>query len=105
MEQLFQLMYGKDTPGYAFGKGKGACARIQEIDDPRPLFQYDNDTWEANYEEFIGSLQTDAAKLYVLNSLKKSQWPLLLSLSCQTTVPYQLAVHKHPHYQVPQSQY
>ena len=63
MHQLFQLMYGKDTPGYAFGKGKGACARIEETDDPRPLFQYDHDTWEANYEVFIGSLQTDAAKL------------------------------------------
>ena len=63
MHQLFQLMYGKDTPGYAFGKGKGACARIEETDDPRPLFQYDHNTWEANYEVFIGSLQTDAAKL------------------------------------------
>ena len=63
MDQLFQLMYGKDTPGYAFEKGKGACARIQETDDPRPLFQYDHNTWEANYEGFIGSLQTDAAKL------------------------------------------
>lgn len=63
MVQLFQLMYGKDTPGYAFGKGKGACACIEETDDPRLLFQYDHDTWEANYEVFIGSLQTDAAKL------------------------------------------
>lgn len=33
MDQLFQLMYRKDAPGYAFGKGKGACARIQETDD------------------------------------------------------------------------
>lgn len=63
MDQLFQLMYGKDTPRYAFGKGKGACARIEETDDPRPLFQYDHDTWEANYEVFIWSLETDAAKL------------------------------------------
>ena len=63
MNQLFQLMYGKDTPGYAFGKGKGACACIEESDDPRILFQYDHDSWEANYEVFIGSLQTDAAKL------------------------------------------
>ena len=63
MDQLFQLMYGKDTPGYAFEKGKGACTRIEETDDPRPLFQYDHDTWEANYEVFIASLQTDAAEL------------------------------------------
>ena len=65
MDQLFQfqLMNGKDAPGYVFGKGKGACAHIEETDDPRLLFQYDHDTWEANYKVFIGSLQTDTAKL------------------------------------------
>ena len=44
-------------------QGKGACTHIEETDDPRPQFQYDHDTWEANYEVFIGSLQTDAAEL------------------------------------------
>lgn len=63
MDQLFQLMSGKDAPEYAFWKGKGACAHIEETDDPRLLFQCDNYTLEANYEVFIGSLQTDAAKL------------------------------------------
>lgn len=44
-------------------QGKGACTHIEETDDPRPQFQYDHDTWEANYEVFIGSLKTDAAEL------------------------------------------
>ena len=44
-------------------QSKGACTCIEETDDPRPQFQYDHDTWEANYEVFIGSLQTDAAEL------------------------------------------
>lgn len=66
MNQLFQLIYGKDAPEYCFVEGKGTC--IKETDDPRLLFQYDHNTWEATYESFTGSIQTDAPK--VAKSLK-----------------------------------
>lgn len=66
MNELFQLLYGKDMQGYRFVKGKGTC--INETDDPRPQFRYYHNSWEANYKSFIESVRMDSNK--VAKSLK-----------------------------------
>lgn len=59
MNQLFELMYGKDVQKYVFLKGKGTT--VDDNDDPRCLFQYDHSTWKGNYESFLASISSDSS--------------------------------------------
>ena len=61
MSQLFDSVYGKDHLQYKFIQGKGTI--VHDSDDPRHLFQYDHDTWEANYNSTTGSIHLDSSKL------------------------------------------
>ena len=50
-------MYGKDSLKYLYSKDKGTT--VQESDDPRCLYQYDHDAWEANYDAYIAAIDKD----------------------------------------------
>ena len=56
MNKLFESMYGKDKVQYKFLRGKGTS--ILDSDDPRLMFVYDHNTWEANYRIFQDSVDT-----------------------------------------------
>lgn len=53
INQLFELMYGKDVQNYQFLKDKGTT--VESISDPRLSFHYNHSMWEANYKSFLGS--------------------------------------------------
>ena len=57
MNQLFELIYGKDLLKYLYSRDKGTT--VQESDDPRCLFQYDHNVWEANYDTCVAAVNTE----------------------------------------------
>lgn len=61
-------MYGKDSLKYLYSKDKGTT--VQESDDPRCLFQYDHDVWEANYDTYITAIDEPDDSPKIAKSLK-----------------------------------
>ena len=89
---MFESIYGKDKLEYKFLQGKGT--QVQESCDPRLLYEYDHQTWEANYEGFLESLYlsksvTKAKSLSPQLDLCSSQSPQ--EQSCPVTLESQNA--------------
>ena len=60
MNQLFESLYGKDTLKYKYVPGQGT--KVQDCDNPIPVFYYDHKVWEENYASYVTSIQSDLSK-------------------------------------------
>ena len=60
MNQLFESLYGKDTLKYIYVPGEGK--KVQDRDNPIPVFYYDHKVWEENYASYVAAIQSDLSK-------------------------------------------
>ena len=60
MNQLFESLYGKDTLKYTYVPGQGT--KVQDCDNPLPVFNYDHKVWEENYASYVAAIQSDFSK-------------------------------------------
>ena len=74
MNQLFESLYGKDTLKYIYVPGRGT--KVQDCDNPMPVFCYDHKVWEENYASYVTAIKSEVSK--PVKSLKPEldTWPL-----------------------------
>ena len=53
MNQLFESLYGKDTLKYIYVPGQGT--KVQDCDNPIPVFYYEHKVWEENYASYVAA--------------------------------------------------